>query len=149
MAIERSDPVPVGRYWIDAINAEAILTFDAWCIFNSGSVKVIKKEEFPAAGGVNLNPFDDDPMTFGAPGRNWYLFDVTKPTPRWKTPTKGLGLPNIVKSPTAPNAPAITNAAQTGQVPKPPTTSDMFSNMFGDVKTVAIVLGLLYLVSRK
>jgi hypothetical protein len=136
MAIERKDPIPIGKYWVDALDEIAIFYFDTWAIRNSGTVKVIKKEENP-------------PGWLSSSGRrNWYLFEVTAPTPRWQ-PVKNLGLPTIVQSPTAPTAAPVTSSADTATRPPPPTPSSMFGGMFDDAKTVAIVLGVLYLATRK
>jgi len=136
MAIERKDPIPIGKYWVDALDERAIFYFDAWAIRNSGTVKVIKKEENPP-GWLSASK-----------RRNWYLFEVTAPTPRWQ-PIQNLGLPTIVQSPTAPTAAPVTSSADTATRPPPVTASSMFEGLFDDTKTVVIVAGLLYLLTRK
>lgn len=155
MAIERKDPIPIGKYWVDALDEIAIFYFDTWAIRNSGTVKVIKREEHaPGYVWSPLSPMLDPDVPADAATsisrnkRNWYLFEVTAPTPRWQ-PVKNLSLPTIVKSPTAPTAAPVTSSADTATRPPPVTASTMFGGILGDAKTVAIVLGVLYLVSRK
>ena len=141
MTIERKSPIPVGRYWVDAIDDTAVLFADAWLNRHSKTVKQLKREETPGTG-----PFAPS----WAPRRVWYLFDVLQPTDRWQA-VKGLGLPNIVRSQTAPNAPVVTTSADTATRPPPSTLSDFLPNFdSGDLKTLALVaLGLYWLTKGR
>lgn len=114
MAIERRNPVPKGRYWVDIIdtpiNPGARLAFVAWIAQNAGNVVVVKREQFGA-------------LETGVP-RDWYLFDVKLPV-KWEL-NKGFGLPTIVKSAENPTAPVVTKAADTRTEHKPRTITDEF-----------------------
>jgi hypothetical protein len=143
MAVERRNPLPIGRYWVDILDTpraktSRIFFFDAWLAQHRNEVKVIKKEE----KGTTLWSLD-----YTGIRDNWYLFDVVKPV-EWPR-DKGFGFPSIVQSPTAPNAPPVTSSADTVQRPPVATATDMFADLFADAKTVALVLGALYLMSRK
>lgn len=155
MTIERKDPIPIGKYWVDALDEIAIFYFDAWAIAHSGTIKVLKREEHPPGFVWSpLSPIVDPTVDSSASAsisrnkRNWYLFEVTAPTPRWKI-VKNLSLPTIVKSSTAPTAAPVASSADTVTRPPPVTASDMFGGLFSDAKTVVLVLGALYLLSRK
>jgi len=77
MAIERRNPLPLGRYWVDVFDPH-IADFRVWLSNHEDSIKVEKQE--------NYLPRD----TY--PAHNWYLFTVTKETP-WEGP----GLPTIAE----------------------------------------------------
>jgi hypothetical protein len=88
----RDDPIPVGVYWLDVIYEEALQTpgvrkdahFALWLqtMQGLGWVKVLRVVQHE---GVILS---DDPP------RDWILFEVLSPAPRW-TPATGLGLPTV------------------------------------------------------
>lgn len=142
MAVERRNPLPVGRYWIDIIDepgakSSRIFFFDSWLIRNSTAVKVLKKEEL----GTTLWSLD-----YSGIRRNWYLFEVLSPVD-WPR-DKGFGFPSIVKSPQAPNAPAVTSSTDTAQRPPEPTWQDSLNNMLGDAKTLAFVAIGIYLLTK-
>lgn len=140
MAIQRANPIPIGRYWVDAIDATATLFADAWFAKHRSTVKLLRKEDSSGTGPIAPS---------WAPGRSWYLFEVLAPTERWQQ-VKGLGLPTIVQSPQAPNAPAVQTSADTVIKPKPATISDMFADFeFGSWKGLAIGALALYLLSNK
>lgn len=137
MTIERRNPVPKGRYWVDIIDTKsypgARLFFYGWLARNRGKVEVVKKESFGA-------------LVTGA-ARDWYLFDVKLPV-EWEK-GQGFGLPTIVKSAENPTAPVVTTAADTGtRPPPPPSFSEQLSDMFQDAKTIAIIGILIYAFSK-
>lgn len=92
-AIERRNPLPAARYWVDvfAPDAEA---FGAWLSSNAATVHVRTTEHFDAIDG--------------APSRDWVLFDVNAPTP-WSGP----GLPTIAQA-------GVTSSSDTATRPDPP-----------------------------
>lgn len=136
MPIERRNPLPKGRYWADIVDSPkwigARLTFAAWLQRNAAKVRVVSKQEFGA-------------MTTGK-ARDWYLFDVLEPV-TWER-NQGWGLPSTVKSPENPNAPVVTKPEDTAQRPPTPTSTDMFSDLFADVKTIGWLALGIYLWSQ-
>jgi hypothetical protein len=76
MAIERRNPLPVGKYWVDVFEPH-IPDFRMWLDKHEDSIKIEKQENFPFADG----PY---------PPHNWYLFSVLSETP-WEGP----GFPDI------------------------------------------------------
>lgn len=75
MALERQNPLPLGRYWVDVFE-EDWPRFDAWLELNKHFVTVHAVE----------NHDDEDPE------RRWYLFSVTAP---FLVAWLGPGLPTI------------------------------------------------------
>lgn len=75
MAIERRNPVPPGKYWVDVFEPH-IADFRTWLSSNSESVSVDKTENYLADGDN--------------PAHNWYLFTVHTDI-KWEGP----GLPTI------------------------------------------------------
>lgn len=69
MAIERRNPLPAGRYWVD-VPASKLPAFQSWLTAHSGEVITRQTEESPETA--------------------WYLFDVKAPVP-WEGP----GFPTI------------------------------------------------------
>lgn len=137
MAIERRNPVPKGRYWVDVIDTKsypgARLFFSAWLARNRSAVVVVKKESYGS-------------LITGA-ARDWYLFDVMTPV-TWEK-GQGFGLPTIVRSAENPKAPVVTTAADTGvRPPPPPPFSDQISNIFDDFKTVGLIALAIYAFSQ-
>lgn len=74
-AVERRNPLPPGRYWIDVFGAD-IEPFDMWLKGNGaiGFVDVLSTEFFD--GQPAVPPFLD-----ARPARNWILFRVNAHTP--------------------------------------------------------------------
>jgi len=93
-ALERRNPLPVGRYWIDIFD-DGKSAWDAWLATAniatdpttysgpSDRVQVIKEEYYPPFVGSDENEY---------PGRYWMLFKVVQPTP-WTIANK-VGWPN-------------------------------------------------------
>lgn len=146
MALERRNPLPPGKYWIDQFEAKGgILRFDAWLRRESKTVRVLQREEHPADLTAAWDPIFH-PGEGGSVARKlrvWYLFEVLKPT----LFEKGLGLPTIV--PTSTQAPPVTKSDDTVTKPKVEEPRDVFARLAGDAKTILLVGGLLYLLTRK
>lgn len=70
MAVERRDPLPPGRYWVD-IPPKDVLAFNVWKNTHRDAVRVQR-------------------VSTGSNGWEWHLFEVLAPTP-WG----GWGFPNI------------------------------------------------------
>jgi hypothetical protein len=126
--LERRNPLPVGRYWIDAMGEAAIKRLDQWLKSNRKTVKVERTE------------FDDGLDFWGASqgASNWVVFRVLEPT-RWGGP----GIPSVADS-------AVKRRADTIQSPKPePYTSpfEAFSNAMSSMGTIALLVAL-YLLSK-
>jgi hypothetical protein len=137
VAIERRNPVPKGRYWVDIIdtrtNPAARLYFSSWLLRNSKKVKVVKVENYGAL--------------YSGANRDWYLFDVLDPV-TWET-GKGFGLPTIVQSPENPNAPVVTKPEDTATKPPPPAGPlEQLETMFEDAKTVVLIGLALWLFTQ-
>lgn len=71
MALERRNPVPVGRYWVD-VQEKDNSTWHDWLMLHKDVVIVLKSE-----------PYSDNATW-------WYLFEVNQPV-EWKGP----GFPTI------------------------------------------------------
>lgn len=138
MAIERRNPLPKGKYWVDIIDTPKVpgarLYFVAWLARNRGKVNVIKKEEF---GGLTTGK-----------ARDWYLFEVLQPV-TWET-DKGFGLPSQVMSAENPSAPIVTSSADTATRPEPPAGPlEQMNELFADAKSLLFILAGLYFLTRK
>jgi hypothetical protein len=96
MTIERRNPLPAGRYWIDIFES-GFTAFQSWLSNNKSSVRVETTEDYPAAGD--------------APARQFYIFAVSAPT-AWPS-DRGLGLPSIATS-------NVTSSSDTATRPDPP-----------------------------
>lgn len=101
-AIERRNPLPVGKYWVDVFRKD-LSAFEAWGRKNSVKLKVRTIEHFPN---------DDDALT-----RDWILFDVLAPVP-WEGP----GLPTIADA-------SVTSSSDTAD--RPPPTPGAIDQMQG------------------
>ena len=94
-AIERRNPLPIGRYWVDVFDSKES-AFQNWLKAHKAEVQVISAETF--------EPVDN------YEGRVWRLFKVTAPV-QWEGP----GLPTIA-------GPDVNSSADTGQ--RPPKEKD-------------------------
>jgi hypothetical protein len=125
MALERRNPLPMGRYWVD-IQAKYVPEFDAFLRTVSRGIMVFETKE-------RVDPFH----TTG--GNTGYLFEVKDPLVYWDH-TK-FGYPTI--------ATGITSLDDTGQVPTPEPLipPDLLSAGEGFGKA-ALILGALWLLSQ-
>ena len=93
MAMQRSNPLPPGKYWVDVFDPDRS-DFRGWLADNAVTLRVDKQEDKLARGGY--------------PAETWYLFTVLSPTP-WNGP----GFPTIAEG-------GITTADDVAQRPDPP-----------------------------
>jgi len=125
-AVERRNPLPVGRYWIDIFDSQEN-AFRAWLNEHKGSVRVITTESYPSS-------------TFGGyEGRVWRLFEVTAPV-SWNGP----GFPTIAEA-------HVKGSDDTAQ--RPPKEKDPLDRLgeievpVSGLRTVSWVLGGVVLVA--
>ena len=114
MALQRTNPLPVGRYWIDIFGEEKNLEFRSWLARNSASLTV-EKDEYHIA-------------TDGYPMHTWYRFAVTAPV-AWEGP----GFPDII--PEGESGPNTTS--ETAQTPHVPSTGEEIDALEQSVKDAA------------
>lgn len=88
-AVQRANPLPAGRYWVDVFAPDSD-AFNGWLSTNRLTVTVRQTEHYDSA-----------------PARDWYLFEVKAPTP-WAGP----GLPTIADA-------SVTSSSDTVQKPDP------------------------------
>lgn len=120
MGFERKDPIPPGRYWID-IPTDKIGRYNQWSLGNL-NVKTVSSRH----GGV---------MTF--------VVFVVGPTAAKRWPIDaGLGFPTVDKTG------KVQAPEDVIQRPPPPEEFDL-SDIFAGAKGGIVLLGLLYLLSRK
>jgi hypothetical protein len=118
MAIERRNPLPAGRYWID-ISKEPV-PLGTWQGFLAAS-----------SGFVHVDSTEDDPAY------SWFLFTTTKPLV-WP---EGIGSPNIADQ-------SVTSRSDTVDRPDPepdftdqiPTPGQLIAGVSGTAKLVVWVL---------
>lgn len=135
-ALERTNPLPAGRYWVDVFQPDAD-AFGAWLSSNKATVHVVSTEHFE--------------RNASGPPRDWYLFQVMAPTP-WQGP----GFPTIADA-------TVTSSSDTATRPDPtPDTLSTAADAASDftaaarraasalptVGLVAIGLGLVLLIAR-
>lgn len=84
----KTEPLPVGFYWIDVIDSEEndanIATFYDWLTLHANTVVLVREEQHNMSKDWNI--FETDPK------RVWALFEVKSPT-RWDQQLS-LGWPN-------------------------------------------------------
>jgi len=119
MALERGNPLPVGRYWIDILQ-KYVPDFNDFLSRVGRSIHVEQtKEHLNASGG----------------GVTSFLFTNTNPLVPWDN-TK-FGYPNI--------GTGITDLDQTGQVPDP---APLFGDLgIGDLTLPLLILAAVWLLS--
>lgn len=113
MTLERRSPLPVGRYWQDIFQKQAV-DWDNWVSpkLKDGSVAIVKLEHFredPLHDGSWL-PDIFDPNAGRIAARTWVLFDVLKSVD-W--PATKLGFPTIAGN--------VQSSSETAQNPPGPS----------------------------
>lgn len=78
MSLERRNPIPPGVYWVDVPQHEQV-GFDAWVTEHFANLQILRVRRFPGGAG---------------PGRDWVLFEIFRPVPRWAESVK-VGYPAI------------------------------------------------------
>lgn len=126
-ALQRSNPLPPGLYWIDVIDEPHQIEFAAWTFENATKVRIEATEFFDAVS------WPDCPITEGecSPSRVWAKFRVTAPV-NWNA--VALGFPNII----APGE-VVNSSADTATVPD---FSD-YCDIGCQAEKVAIAAGVL------
>ena len=138
MAIERRNPLPRGRYWVDIIDRKGeVLAFEIWLMKNADKLKLLKRED------KGTTTFSTD---YSGVRYSFFLFDVLEPV-KWPR-DKGFGFPSIAQSEFQPQAPKIEKSEDTGVRPKVPGPFDMLAKALGDAKTLAIIGLALYFLSN-
>lgn len=138
MAIERRNPLPKGRYWVDIIDRKGeVLAFEMWLMRNADKLKVINKED------KGTTTFSSD---YSGIRYTFFLFDVLEPV-EWPR-NKGWGFPSIAQSEFQPTAPKIEKSEDTGSRPKVPGPLDTITEAMSDAKTFAIVALAIYLLTQ-
>lgn len=134
--MQRKNPLPKGRYWIDVFNRlapQGIAAFEDWLKRNHDLVVVEKRESFGDVALLNIPP-----------NRVWYLFRVaSEPGPIFPQSTHGY--PTIAED-------AVQKPDDTAQKPAQATAADILNESLPDVSTLttaALVIGLLWVLSRK
>ncbi len=129
----RDDPIPPGVYWIDIPWEDSLQTpgipkpqhFQLWL------------EAMQALHWVKLlkTVHHDSALIGDEPARDWHLFEVVSPAPRWSTMT-GLGLPTVAPSGSS------TDESDTVQRP-PPEAGQSWWDTIGPLgKVVVVSVGL-------
>jgi hypothetical protein len=121
MAMMRTNPLPIGKYWQDVF-AEKQAAFRAWLTKNKATVHVDTTESTSVEG--------TDKDAQGNPARDWYLFTVSSPT-KWEGP----GYPTIA-------TPDVKSSADTVTRPAPEIDPlDKLSLGLGDLGAVGGTVG--------
>jgi hypothetical protein len=93
--IERSDPIPPGVYWIDSIDPDAYEDEETVQMLRETYMQLLQNV-FPGAYRI-IRTVRHEPQLIGdTPGRDWILFEVTRPIPRWPPGTEPTVAPNGV-----------------------------------------------------
>jgi hypothetical protein len=124
MALEKRDPLPVGRYWIDVTNEHETL-FETWTLHDG--VYVLKS-----------TPLEDSIATEAG---TWYLFETKVPTPWGMAPT--LGWPTIADA-SVQSKPDTADAPEVEQ----PTLEDFFGGIQSGASMLLLVLVAGYFLTK-
>jgi len=135
MALERRDPLPIGRYWQFVLEDEYD-RWQSWVTENRDTVQVVAVER-----KMTLEPYRPaifvtrpDLSIIMHEGGSWVLFDVKAPTP-WV----GLGYPTIVTDMT------ITRSEQVEQGPPPAPDDQLARDVWGRVSELLFWGAVVYL----
>lgn len=129
MALERRQPLPPGRYWIDVVGKPGDLIFKGWALAFRDHVHFESEDLTPELGPVVPSP--GAPVV--RPQVHWYLFNTDTPLV-WLGPS--LGFPTIA-------TPDIHTKADTAKRPAvEPGFFDGFS--FDGLGAYLLIAGLVY-----
>jgi hypothetical protein len=133
MAVERRDPVPIGRYWI-FLKTDELDAWQTWVHDNAGKVFVVSSETQITIpdGGILWATRPDASIIKDAQGE-WILFDVRQPV-KWI----GFGFPTIVTDPN------VRSSSDVMTAPAPETGGDVVS-VLESVKSL-VTLGVFAFV---
>lgn len=115
MAIERANPLPIGRYWVDVFEPDRA-AFLNWIDANAGKLNILVKQYYM--------------QNAGGPARNWFLFDVLQPVD-WEGP----GFPTIATE-------EVHTSEDTAQKPPPPPSLTEELDAMAQTSSNAIKLGI-------
>lgn len=140
MALQRQNPLPVGRYWVD-VTEKDFSKFEEWLKTNTASLQVITTEEKERRP---VTPGETGPIGYSQywPATRWYLFDVKAPV-NWEGP----GFPTIAGE-------GVTSSEDTVDRPPPMTPGDVLEEVLpkginlGPIVLVAGLFGLAYLIKQ-
>lgn len=132
MAVQRTNPLPTGLYWIDLFSPTSSSPttkdgppiFHAWAAANRGKVLVRRTTEFPEP-------------PFGGPKRTWIMFEVVGPPGAFPF---GLGYPTIA---TASDEPS------TAPMPDFPDPLEWLQSTTGMVEGLAILFIIWELTKKR
>ena len=134
MPIERRNPLPKGRYWVDIIDRKGeVLAFEFWLIKNAAKLKLLKRED------KGTTTFSTD---YSGIRYSFFLFDVLEPV-EWPR-NKGWGFPSIAQSEFQPTAPKIEKSEDTGVRPKVPGPLESLTEALSDAKTFTLIALAIY-----
>lgn len=127
MPIERRDPVPRGKYWVDTLyKNDSDAVFQRWIQDNYPNVKIrasqqLLEKQFDISNVLlpSLNVLQQASIPYG----NFYIFEVVKAVPLW--PIGGPGFPNILET-------GVTSFEDVIQAPKPEDYSIVSDIVYGD-----------------
>jgi hypothetical protein len=127
--LERRNPIPTGRYWIDAMGNAAIDKLDAWLVANKATLRLATSEYDPGEAGAFTNPM---PAQF-------VIFEVLSPTPANGLPA----YPNVA-------TPSVQTRADTVQRPEPEEMPSLLDAIEAPFKGAGVLLALwvLYELTR-
>jgi hypothetical protein len=69
--LERRNPIPPGRYWIDALGDPAMDKLNNWLVAHRSTLRLLASEYEKGEAGPFSNPVPSE----------WALFEVVQPTP--------------------------------------------------------------------
>jgi len=137
MTLERSDPIPVGTYWIDAFDLRPegnIIKFESWLKANRSTVRVLDvRKRFPSSG-IDINRRT----------HYWFLFEIKSPTKRWPLSVK-IGVPTVAKKG---KETTIQDTAKKPEVWSPVKAFTSFKAGFVGGGSLAL-LAVLFVLSKK
>lgn len=89
----REDPIPVGVYWIDSIDPGAYSDAPTVQVLRETYISLLASA-FAGAYRIVRSTHHDAQLIGDTPARDWILFEVTRPIPRWPAGTQW-GLPTV------------------------------------------------------
>jgi hypothetical protein len=123
MTVERQNPLPIGRYWLDLVGPEKLARFE-------GAVKGLN-EAHPDIIHVINTAHHDATVVPAAPQRDWVLFEITSPA-IWDH--ENIGDPTIA-------GPDVT--AESDTVQRPPEPEDVSTRIADTVEDAEKSLGTI------
>jgi len=121
-AIERGNPIPPGVYWIDSIDPSAFPDPDA-VQASRDAYDLAIEANYHNAFRIVRTTHHDAQIIGNAPPRDWILFQITSPVPRW-SPATQWGLPTV-----APNG---LDTQEDDTVQKPPPEEGILDEWLPD-----------------